>query len=1209
MVNTLELNLTLNNQLVRVLVNEQESHEFPFSDIYQTTNGIDDFFENPRPYGEKLFNALFKNKALSYLNALYQQTERTIVLVLESSELDKITWEYLYNKGKDEYVVESCAFMRALPEKQRPVGGKLASKYNRIPLLFTAPNPLLDPIGKPLDPLNVDGEWKEITNRIMTSKAAFDLHQLRPATLEVLHTYMADFRGGIIFHFSGHSAVEGDNAILLFEEENGAGKEITAPELIQYVKDNAILCFLSSCQSANHGKTGFSNLTRRLVESGVPFALGMQFELPDKYDDIISKQFYNYLARGYTVPQATMHARRALKREAIRTEDEQFIGMIALYVAHPNEMGHLALDEGTPRIISPQFRPADVSILPSPPNGLLGRQRELMRIGTKLVKEGEHSTITLHGTGGIGKTALLRQALLRFASSFDITISIGLEPLPSLEKILERIERYLGLKSPCSSDMHNRKNTICEALTSKHTLLGLDNFETLNYALGENDNEKQKTAKSLHAFFELLGKGGVKLCVTSREITNLPDEFIVDIQGLASEDGGRLFQENVVDPLQKEHIYIEETHEISKLVDGHPLALRLLASVYNDLIGISLEQYIKDLNAFLPKARDKWTEEDRHESLRASFQFTMNNLLKSEKGKDLQIALSQASVFSTNFFDQLIAPIWENHFTNSEDELQKTLPKTNGMLLVLWERSLLERIGIPTKSGDFFIYHVHPALRTFAFEQLDNVSDIIDSYWRSIRNFARLAENEYTNNSLMSAILSYSLDDLKIASQIKNDRDGAILRLRTSKIMHHFCRFNEALELVNEGIDIIDNINDIQGKSAAYLLKGQIYRSLSDNDQAIKFFMSSFENSKKIGDDAGCAMSLTELAEIYSLHGNVDKAKELLLESQEIFKSIDDKKSWSLANIQLANIYKTQGKVEEALKLQSENQATFIGLGAKREEGLALSEQAQIFLAQGKVKPALELFQKALEIAESLNDLEGKCALLYSKAYALKMIGDFDSAFALFKESLQIARKIGDREGEATALEEIAYILRKRNDLDSAVELYQEALQIFSELRHIQGKSAVLNGLAYIFQVRGDLETATKLNNELLTIMKSLGDLRGQSGILNEMGNIELSKGNLDEAITLYQRSLDIKDSIGDILGKAISLYMCGQAFWVKQEYERGLYMMLEGLSSLSENQLEPQTQQEIMETIRNAMVSIPRREIDVIWKNVTGQPLPGWMS
>ena len=246
----LTLHLTLTNNQVSERANGKESHQFPLLDLSQSKEEWKDFFDNPRVYGEKLFNALFRDAARIEFDALSKQSERIIVLVLESPELDGVAWEYAYNKAKEEYVVEDCAFVRALPENERPANGRLKASYERVPLLFIPANPLVDLSGEPMPALDVDGEWKVITRHILTSAAPFDLCQLRPATPEDLQTILANFRNGLIVHFSGHGAATKDGAILLFEEKNGAARKYAASEFVRTVKDQAMIVFLSACQSA-----------------------------------------------------------------------------------------------------------------------------------------------------------------------------------------------------------------------------------------------------------------------------------------------------------------------------------------------------------------------------------------------------------------------------------------------------------------------------------------------------------------------------------------------------------------------------------------------------------------------------------------------------------------------------------------------------------------------------------------------------------------------------------------------------------------------------------------------------------------------------------------------------------------------------------------------------------------------------------------------
>ena len=280
----LTLILTLDNGQITVRANEVQSHSFSLLDLRLNHTELKAFVQNPRLYGSRLFQVLFKDgsAAKTAFDEMSKQTVRTIVLVLDSSALDGVAWEYAYNERKHEYVVEDCAFMRALPESERPANGRLKESTERVSLLFIPANPLVDLNAEPMRALDVDGEWREMTRHITASHAPFDLLQLRPTTPEQLQTSMARFRDGLAVHFSGHGAAMKDGTILLFERENGASNPLGAQEFIRTVKDKAGIVFLSACQSAAAEKTEFGNLARGLVKSGVPFALGCSSTCPTR---------------------------------------------------------------------------------------------------------------------------------------------------------------------------------------------------------------------------------------------------------------------------------------------------------------------------------------------------------------------------------------------------------------------------------------------------------------------------------------------------------------------------------------------------------------------------------------------------------------------------------------------------------------------------------------------------------------------------------------------------------------------------------------------------------------------------------------------------------------------------------------------------------------------------------------------------------------
>lgn len=1198
----LTLKLTLDNGQVTVRANEAQSHSFSLHDLRLNDAELKAFALNPRLYGSRLFQALFEDgsAAKTAFDELSKQTARTIVLVLDSPVLDSVAWEYAYNEVKQEYVVEDCAFMRALSESERPANGRLKESVERVSLLFIPANPLVDLNAEPMRALDVDGEWREMTRHITASHAPFDLLQLRPATPEQLQTSMARFRDGLVVHFSGHGAAMNDGTILLFERENGASNPLGAQEFIRTVKDKAEIVFLSACQSAAAEKTEFGNLARGLVKSGVPFALGMQFNLPDPFAPVISGQFYNWLAQGHAIPEATMQARRAVKRE-----NEFFVGMIALYAAHPDETGKLDW-RGSSASLVQMARPADVSDLPSPASGLIGRQRELMRIGTQLIEEKRPLTVTLHGAGGIGKTALLWQSLLRFAPSFDLTLALALDPLPSLESILGRIERFLGLPSPCANETKERETLLRERLTSKRTLLGLDNFETLNYALNEKDSDEEKTSKSLLAFFKSLAANGVTLCVTSREVTNLPGETIEDIQGLTNENGGRLFQENVV--RQKDEIYIEKTQQVSEMVGGHPLALRLLASAFDDQVGTSMDQYIEDLQSHLPKARDKWTEENRHESLRASFDFTMNNLVKTEEGKGLQVALSRLSLFISFFVDFTAASVLENHLPKSSEEEKTATENAQTTLQTLWKHGLLECTVRSVQNENLYLYRLHPSLSIFARESITEWEVLKENYWQAMNTLARIADKQIIKSTLFAQIASAAIPDLLAAADSKYDQDAALMNFRVGKILQHFGLLDDSLHLLEKSHAISNSFENRQAQSATMHEMAYVYTLRGDLDQAKKLYQHSFKILENTDDQQNQSHALFGIANIVAMSGNLDDAMKSYQQILQIVEDLDDLNGKAAVLHQMANIIFRRGDLKEAMRLHQQTLQIWEGLGDLKGKSQALDAMAGLFLTFGNLKEAMKSCQQSLEIREGLGDLKGQCDTLRQMAVIHVRSGELNGAMNSFQQALEISENLGFTKGKSTILHEMAGIYRMNGDLDKAMNLYQKSLDIVETLGYLEGKSATLHEMAYIYRMQGDLDKAMNLYKESLEIAEKLNYPQGKSATLHMMASIFVMRGDLDGAMRMYQQALQIDTGLGDLNGKSTTFAMLGQLWVQKKDYSKAISSLFESWQILSSIGARPDIER-VAEILENVRQLIGPAKFDALWIKEFGQPIPGWLA
>ena len=245
-----------------------------------------------------------------------------------------------------------------------------------------------------------------------------------------------------VVHFMGHGGQDEQvGAFLCLEKEHGTLDPVTARQFVQRVRGSVFLVTLNACVSATPGPTPFSNLAAALARQKVPYALGMRVSIHDDDARDFSRQFYSELASGVPVEEALFQARLTLASSS-RT---WAIGVPVLYTALSAPAGGYAALAGTPTI-EEHKPPIDAIALPRAEGGFQGRIDELAQLGSALSGDERPPVITIHGSGGQGKTALAREAVERFAFAWPGGVwATSLENLPSREVFLTNLARFLGI--------------------------------------------------------------------------------------------------------------------------------------------------------------------------------------------------------------------------------------------------------------------------------------------------------------------------------------------------------------------------------------------------------------------------------------------------------------------------------------------------------------------------------------------------------------------------------------------------------------------------------------------------------------------------------------------------------------------------------------------------------------------------------------------
>ena len=327
-------------------------------------------------------------------------------------------------------------------------------------------------------------------------------------------------------------------------------------------------------------------------------------------------------------------------------------------------------------------------VLPTNRRAFVGRSAELTLLQQTLADRNRR-LVTLHGTGGVGKTRLSQEVARRTHSTtpgmfLDGVYFVELAAVDSAEAAAVQIAQVIRLPL---RGQQSAIDQITQFLKPKEMLLILDNFEQLVAVAADLIARLLQVAPA------------ITLLVTSRERLNLYAESVLDVGGLSLPQGGsttgdavRLFIENAgqhrlgfaPDPTER-----AEMARICQLLEGVPLGIELAAGWLRQQSLSEVAAQIMDSLAFLETSLRDVPERQR--SLRAVFLHSWE-LLTDE----LQRVLSALAVFPGSF---------------SAEAARSVLNVSIDQIAALSDKSLLQQ----TADNRFTL---HPLIREFAYEQL-----------------------------------------------------------------------------------------------------------------------------------------------------------------------------------------------------------------------------------------------------------------------------------------------------------------------------------------------------------------------------------------------------------------------------------------------------------------------------------------------------------
>jgi CHAT domain-containing protein/Tfp pilus assembly protein PilF len=358
-------------------------------------------------------------------------------------------------------------------------------------------------------------------------------------------------------------------------------------------------------------------------------------------------------------------------------------------------------------------------------------------------------------------------------------------------------------------------------------------------------------------------------------------------------------------------------------------------------------------------------------------------------------------------------------------------------------------------------------------------------------------------------------------------RDGAgeaDAHIHIGLALEQLGRYQEAIASYDRSLEICRARNDRWGEAITSQNLCLIRNRLGELREAIRCYEHVLPLLEEVGESD--AEVFNGLGGAYSRLGEPEKARELYTQSLEKRRALGDRAGEAAMLNNLAVLSADQDDLGKALVYYGQALEAVRQLGDRKWEARVLSNLGGAYLDLGEPGRALDLFNEALPIRRDLHDKGGEAATLRLLGDAQDRLGDVPAAMKSYERSLAIARDMGDRAGEALSLGQLAEGHLSAGDLNRALELFAESAALHRELENRYGLAFALQRTGEVEARLGQREKALTALGEALDLRRLSRDVAGQAETLTSLAEVESGLGRLQVALAHAEEAIRLVESV-----------------------------------------------------------------------------------
>lgn len=300
----------------------------------------------------------------------------------------------------------------------------------------------------------------------------------------------------------------------------------------------------------------------------------------------------------------------------------------------------------------------------------------------------------------------------------------------------------------------------------------------------------------------------------------------------------------------------------------------------------------------------------------------------------------------------------------------------------------------------------------------------------------------------------------------------------------------------------------------------------TNSDSTLFYFKKALKLSVDKSIDVYQAYCNSRIADVYFVQSEYNEAIGAHLKSLNIYKKLNDERGICIALSNVGIAYWEKGDFEkcnecylQALAIAESRQDTL--LCTKIKINIAL-----VFDELGDKENALKYHLEALRDLEKINDVDGVLASLQNIGCAKQDQGKYDEAIAYFNRALALALKENDLYLVAMSYSNLASTYEEKEDFDAAIKYNKKGIEYYNKVGNDKGIARCNIYMASVLLQLKNYKESEQYSLEALKIAKDKGveDIEKHAYEMLARSCAEMKQ--FSKAYTYQNKFIQLKDSI-----------------------------------------------------------------------------------